>query len=61
MDREPKSIDLCTDVTCRQALRDYPNLTIHEAKVHGLQLDWKHTAKLGFARRSRQKVSQQEL
>lgn len=26
----------------QEALRDYPNLSIHEAKVHGLQLDWLH-------------------
>lgn len=24
----------------QRALKDYPNLSIHEAKVHGLQLDW---------------------
>lgn len=30
----------------QEALRDYPNLTIHEAKVHGLQLDWKITSDL---------------
>ncbi|SAM84240.1 related to MTO1 protein involved in mitochondrial tRNA modification [Ustilago bromivora] len=24
----------------QEALRDYPNLTIHQAQVHGLQLDW---------------------
>ncbi|SPO30880.1 related to MTO1 protein involved in mitochondrial tRNA modification [Ustilago trichophora] len=28
----------------QEALRDYPNLTIHEAKVHGLQLDWTSSA-----------------
>ncbi|SPO29679.1 related to MTO1 protein involved in mitochondrial tRNA modification [Ustilago trichophora] len=28
----------------QEALRDYPNLTIHEANVHGLQLDWTKNA-----------------
>ncbi|SJX64861.1 related to MTO1 protein involved in mitochondrial tRNA modification [Sporisorium reilianum f. sp. reilianum] len=30
----------------QQALQDYPNLTILEAKVHGLQLDWSSVAGL---------------
>ncbi|SNX83991.1 related to MTO1 protein involved in mitochondrial tRNA modification [Melanopsichium pennsylvanicum] len=31
----------------QEALRDYPNLTIQEAQVHGLQLDWACANNLG--------------